>query len=60
MLYANSANRLKDKEYKSCQSCGMPMETKFITLAKENIDKEHICCAFSDKKCKDGYELSDA
>lgn len=33
------------------------MEAKFITLTKENIDKEHICCAFSDKKCKVGYEL---
>lgn len=32
------------------------MDTKFINLAKENIDKEHICCAFSDKKCKEGYE----
>ncbi|MFT4223266.1 GNAT family N-acetyltransferase [Dysgonomonas sp.] len=32
------------------------MDTKFINLTKENIDKEHICCAFSDKKCKDGYE----
>mgnify|MGYP000951938133 CR=1 FL=1 len=32
------------------------MDTNFITLTKENIDKEHICCAFSDKKCKDGYE----
>ncbi|MBN2612400.1 MAG: GNAT family N-acetyltransferase [Bacteroidales bacterium] len=30
---------------------------KIITLDKSNIDKEHICCAFSDKKCKDGYEL---
>lgn len=33
------------------------METKFITLNKENIEKEHICCAFSDKKCKDSYML---
>jgi GNAT superfamily N-acetyltransferase len=33
------------------------MDTKFITLTKENIGKEHICCAFSDKKCKDSYEL---
>lgn len=33
------------------------MDTKFITLTKENIAKEHICCAFSDKKCKDSYEL---
>ena len=33
------------------------METKFITLTKENINKEHICCAFSDKKCKESYEL---
>jgi GNAT superfamily N-acetyltransferase len=31
------------------------MDTKFITLTKENIDKEHICCAFSDKKCQDSY-----
>lgn len=30
---------------------------KIITLNKENIDKEHICCAISDKKCKDSYEL---
>ena len=22
---------------------------KYITLSKENINKEHICCAFSDK-----------
>ena len=26
---------------------------KFINLDKTNIDKEHICCAISDKKCKD-------
>ena len=30
---------------------------KIITLDKSNIDQEHICCAISDKKCKDGYEL---
>ncbi|MBD8390272.1 N-acetyltransferase [Dysgonomonas sp. BGC7] len=29
----------------------------FINLTKENIDKEHICCAFSDKKCTNGYNL---
>ncbi|GHT36203.1 GNAT family acetyltransferase [Bacteroidia bacterium] len=33
------------------------MNANFITLTKENIAKEHICCAFSDKKCKDSYEL---
>jgi len=33
------------------------MEAKFITLTKQNIEKEHICCAFSDKKCKESYEL---
>ncbi len=33
------------------------METNYVTLTKENIDNEHICCAFSDKKCKDSYEL---
>ena len=30
---------------------------KIITLDKSNIDLEHICCAFSDKKCKKSYEL---
>jgi GNAT superfamily N-acetyltransferase len=30
---------------------------KYITLSKENIDSEHICCAFSDKKCSESYEL---
>ena len=29
----------------------------YITLTKENIDAEHICCAFSDKKCSDGYQM---
>ncbi len=29
----------------------------YITLTKENIDSEHICCAFSDKKCSESYEL---
>ena len=33
------------------------MDTNFITLNKDNISKEHICCAFSDKKCKESYEL---
>jgi predicted GNAT family acetyltransferase len=32
------------------------MEAKFITLTKDNIDKAHICCAFSDKKCQNSYE----
>jgi GNAT superfamily N-acetyltransferase len=30
---------------------------KFLDLDKTNIDGEHICCAISDKKCKEGYEL---
>jgi len=30
---------------------------KIITLDKSNIDKEHICCAISDKKCTDSYKL---
>ncbi|MCI1780130.1 MAG: N-acetyltransferase [Bacteroidales bacterium] len=29
----------------------------FITLNKDNIDDEHICCAISDAKCRAGYEL---
>lgn len=36
------------------------MEAKYITLTKENIGTEHICCAFSDKKCSDGYEMKKA
>ena len=36
------------------------MEAKFITLTRENIGKEHICCAFSDKKCAKGYEAKKA
>ncbi|HZJ73863.1 MAG TPA: N-acetyltransferase [Perlabentimonas sp.] len=30
---------------------------EIIQLTSENIDQEHICCAISDKKCKDSYEL---
>ena len=30
---------------------------KIITLDKSNLGSEHICCAFSDKKCKDSYLL---
>jgi GNAT superfamily N-acetyltransferase len=29
----------------------------YIRLTKENIDSEHICCAFSDKKCKQSYQM---
>lgn len=32
------------------------MSTKFITLTKDNIDREHICCAISDKKSAESYE----
>lgn len=30
---------------------------RWIDLDTENISMEHICCAFSDKKCKESYEL---
>ena len=30
---------------------------EFIKLTKENIQQEHICCGFSDKKCVAGYQL---
>lgn len=36
------------------------MDAKYIILTKENLDKEHICCAFSDKKCAEGYEMKKA
>lgn len=29
----------------------------YIKLNTENISNEHICCAISDKKCSEGYEL---
>lgn len=32
------------------------MET-IIQLNRDNIEKEHICCAISDKKCKESYAL---
>ncbi len=28
----------------------------YIALSKSTIESEHICCAFSDKKCRDSYE----
>lgn len=28
----------------------------YLTLTTDTIKDEHICCAFSDKKCADGYE----
>jgi GNAT superfamily N-acetyltransferase len=31
--------------------------SEFINLNSDNISEEHICCAISDKKCKDSYEL---
>ncbi len=34
--------------------------SEYITVTEENIDSEHICCAFSDKKCTAGYELKKA
>lgn len=33
------------------------MQDRFIVLDNGNIDKEHICCAFSDKKCAEGYNM---
>lgn len=33
------------------------MNIEFITLTKDNIENEHICCAFSDKKCRESYNL---
>lgn len=29
----------------------------FIELHPDNLDSEHICCAFSDKKCTQGYQM---
>lgn len=29
----------------------------YLTLTKDNIRSEHICCAFSDKKCVESYAL---
>lgn len=32
------------------------MSNQLIQLNKKNISEEHICCAFSDKKCADSYQ----
>jgi len=29
----------------------------YIILNEDNIGSEHVCCAFSDKKCSESYEL---
>jgi GNAT superfamily N-acetyltransferase len=29
----------------------------YLTINPSNIDNEHICCAISDKKCSNGYNL---
>lgn len=29
----------------------------YVTIDQRNVDQEHICCAFSDKKCAESYEL---
>ena len=28
---------------------------EYVTLDDQNLQDHHICCAFSDKKCRDGY-----
>ncbi len=33
------------------------LKMPYITLTQENIHSEHICCAFSDKKCSESYAL---
>ena len=32
----------------------------FIQIESSNIATEHICCAFSDKKCSESYEAKKA
>lgn len=32
----------------------------FVKLDRSNISTEHICCAISDKKCREGYEAKKA
>lgn len=32
------------------------MNNDFLSLTLENIETEHLCCAISDKKCKEGYQ----
>jgi hypothetical protein len=39
---------------------GRPMrrieQVNYLTLTAENIAEEHICCAFSDRKCAASYQ----
>ncbi len=30
---------------------------KLLKLTDKNIKDEHICCAISDKKCREGYQM---
>ena len=30
---------------------------RYMTVDQTNIAQEHICCAISDKKCAESYEL---
>ncbi|MBL7162308.1 MAG: GNAT family N-acetyltransferase [Anaerolineales bacterium] len=30
---------------------------EIVALSEDNIETEHICCGFSDKKCAEGYQL---
>jgi hypothetical protein len=32
-------------------------DLEIVTLNEDNIETEHICCGFSDKKSAEGYRL---
>lgn len=36
------------------------LDPEFKLITEDNISNEHICCAFSDKKCIEGYEAKKA
>ena len=47
---------IMDLSFKFQKNLGVE-SMKIITLDENNIEDEHICCGFSDKKIAEGYSL---
>lgn len=44
---------------RNCKSTVME-DQKIVQVTAENIADEHVCCAITDKKCREGYEAKKA
>ena len=49
---------MENKRYLSCipNQTQTMKEHQIITLNEQNIQEEHICCAFTNKNCAEGYQ----